>query len=211
MGFVLSVLAKVLKLPFVKGPILFYKGLKKYGLYSWAIFAVFVLPGLIGSYSFLRSQGLEPVFAVPAAFGVEFGGLLSNIVHGFQQMQGAGVVASLIILGGMMSSAANLIWGAIVWVKVNKLVEGQNLSKLYITATGFLFLFFAVSLTLFIDQYVLEEGTRRLAGMTYVLSSPGEALSPMLDVLQSWSSTPETGNATTTLKNISEVNSTMGG
>jgi len=211
MGFILSVLAKVLKLPFVKGPILFYKGLKKFGLYSWVIFAVFVLPGVIGSYSFLRSEGFEPVFAVPAAFGVEFGGLLSNIVHGFQQMQGAGVVASLIILGGLMSSAANLIWGAIVWVKLNKLVEGQNLSKLYITATGLLFLFLAVSLTLFIEQYVLAESTRRLAGMTYVLSSPGEALSPMLDVLQGWSPTPEPGNTTATFINSSIPNSSMGG
>ncbi|MFU1780278.1 hypothetical protein ACM16X_02730 [Haloarcula japonica] len=207
---VASFVLKLLKVPVIKGPLFFLKGLRKLGLYSWLIFFLSVVPGVVGSYQFLISEGVEWYFAVPASVGIEFGGILFNVINAFYQLEGAGILAAAIIVGGILSSLANFLWGVVIWYKVNKAIEGQNLSALYIGLIGSLFLFLCVVFTLVIDQYVLADGVRRLSGMTYVLSSPGEALAPVIDVVQVWSSSPDPGNATS-LINQSSQNGTVGG
>lgn len=155
---------------------LVYKLLKKLNLWYLFLFFVLVLPSLIGTYTFLVSEGVHPVISFFATGGIQFGGQLIEVWNAFWQIQEASLLGALIILFGSGASILRLLWYYYVfnWVADNMEPTVSNATKFLV---GSLILLMSTIIALVIDYYALPSGSH-LSGYTYVLSNPEIILEP---------------------------------
>ena len=145
----------------------------------WVPLVLFVsiIPGILGTYSYLRGEGVEWFLAVPASFGIEFGGQIPTLLNSAQYLTDPTVPVLPLILAAFLGFL-DLYWAWYLFRGFFRLNE-ENVSKstvifLFASALGFCLLF-----TLAVDLYVLPAENLRVSGLTYFLENPGQAVDPV--------------------------------
>lgn len=160
---------------------LIYGLMKKMGLWYPFLFLVVVLPSLVGSYAYLVSQDLNPLFAVIATVGIQFGGQAVEVWNAFFSLQGAGLGEAFVIITGSSLAILRLLWYYYIlnWIADNAEPTVSNFSK---AVVGTIILGMATAFALLVDVYVLQDATY-LSGYTYVLSNPDILVEPLQQFL----------------------------
>lgn len=155
--------------------------LKRTGLWIVLVMLVSIIPQLLGSYTYLRSQGLEWYYALVSAFGVEMGGAMFTMWNNFNGILAGGVEFSTIALViGMGTSITTMLWMIYLWFKANRLMV-KTMPTLPIIIIGMLVFGLMLINTLMIDQYVLTDQSLRVSGMTIFLEHPQESIKPLTE------------------------------
>lgn len=163
-------------------PYLIYKLLKKLKLWYLFLFFVLVVPSLYGTYAYLVSQELNPLLALIATVGIQFGGQGIEVWNAFWSIVGgATLLESLLVFVGASTSILRLLWYYYVWnwIADNKEPTVSNESK-FLVGTGFLLM--ATAFALLVDVWVLPDAPH-LSGYTYIVSNPEIVTEPLIQFL----------------------------
>lgn len=170
------------KIPF-KPIIILFKMLKSSSLILVFLFFVMVVPSIMGTYSYLQYHDVPWYFAVFSSIGIEFGGPIFTILNSLEAYHyAAGPVEKILVLLGIPSAILGAAWFFFGWHRINRFVEGRDLSPMWVHGLGIVFLSMAVVIALMTDQYMLPEESLRVSGLTYFFNSPRAALEPLLNL-----------------------------
>jgi len=154
---------------------LFTKLLKK--LWVPLVLFISIIPGILGTYSYLRGEGVEWFLAVPASLGIEFGGQIPTLVNSAQYLTDPTVPVLPLIVAAFLGFL-DVYWAWYLWklfFRYNEENVSQSTVILFFTGAlvaGLLF-------TLAVDLYVLPAENLRVSGLTYFLENPGQAVDPV--------------------------------
>jgi len=154
---------------------LFTKLLKK--LWVPLVLFVSIIPGILGTYSYLRGEGVEWFLAVPASLGIEFGGQIPTLLNSAQYLTDPTVPVLPLIVAAFLGFL-DVYWAWYLWklfFRYNEENVSQSTVILFFTGAlvaGLLF-------TLAVDLYVLPAENLRVSGLTYFLENPGQAVDPV--------------------------------
>lgn len=154
--------------------------LRKTQLWLPVVFAISVVPQLMGSYAFLREHGVEWYFAAVGAAGVEWGGAVFTIYNTLTQLAVPDVhtgYAAMLLLG-VLSSILSLLWLVYIVTYLNRGLT-PVMGRFHVSILLIAFLSLSLVITLAIDQYMLPGTATRVTGMTYFLEYPRTSLRPI--------------------------------
>lgn len=136
-----------------------------------------IVPGILGTYSYLRRESVEWFIAVPASLGIEFGGQLPTVLNTFQYLNDP-TAGLLPLFTGVAFGFLDLYWAWYLWKGFFKLTE-ENVSRstIYLLGAGFFAMCFAFALT--VDLYILQAENLRVSGLTYFIENPQQAVDPL--------------------------------
>jgi hypothetical protein len=159
-------------------PILIYKLLKKLKLWYLFLFFVLVVPSLYGTYAYLVSQELNPVLALIATVGMQFGGQGIEVWNAaWTIIGGVSLLEGFVVVLGASTSILRLLWYYYVWnwIADNTEPTVSNATKFVV---GSAFLLMATAFALLVDIWALPNAPH-LSGYTYVLSNPEILTEPL--------------------------------
>ena len=156
--------------------------MRRFNLHMLAFFMIFVLPELLGSYAFLRGEGINWYFAVVSAIGVEAGGSGFTAYNNFVAIASGDVgISAPILIFGAIASLTTLFWYIYIWLRFVNFMGGLP-PVAWISIGGIIFALM-VMITLMVDQYMLSGETLRVSGMTYFLENPDQSLDPIYQLM----------------------------
>lgn len=203
-------MSKLAKLKHLKYPFLGYRLFKlKLGLTIG--FFVFILPNMIGTYSYLRFYDIHPIVAAPATFGVEFGGAFFELLNTLNKMQGAQPAEALVLLLGAFWAIHRLMYGVAVVQKFNKWFGSQDNPQIFIALIGLFFFSLTVAFAVAVDIYILPADAQRVPGIVYTLNNIDSTIMPLADSARDHfmqEAVNQTGNQSQTINNTLNKTST---
>jgi hypothetical protein len=136
-----------------------------------------IVPGILGTYSYLRGESVEWFIAVPASFGIEFGGQLPTVLNTFQYLSDP-TAGLLPLIAGVGSGVLDLYWAWYLWKKYFDLTEAEiSTSKIIALFIGIFALCLAFAFT--VDMYILPSENLRVSGLTYFIENPQQVVDPL--------------------------------
>jgi hypothetical protein len=180
----------------VKSAVLFM--LKK--LWIPLVFFGSIVPGILGTYSYLQEESVEWFIAIPASIGIEFGGQIPTILNTFQYLNDP-TAALLPLIIGVGLGVLDVYWAWYLWKGFFNLTE-ENVSRstIYLLGAGFFAMCFAFALT--VDLYILPAENLRVSGLTYFLENPSQAAEPLSQFLGERAAEDSALNQSTNSTNI---------
>jgi hypothetical protein len=162
-----------LVLGLVKSAVLFL--LKK--LWVPLVFFGSIVPGVLGTYSYLQEESVEWFIAIPASIGIEFGGQIPTMLNTVQYLNDP-TAALLPLFVGVGLGVLDVYWAWYLWKGFFSVTE-ENVSRstVYLLGIGFFALCIAFAFT--VDLYILPAENLRVSGLTYFLENPGQAAEPL--------------------------------
>ena len=141
------------------------------------IFFGSIVPGILGTYSYLQGESVEWFLAAPASLGIEFGGQVPTLLNSFQYLNDPSAPILPLIVAALLG-VLDLYWAWYLWSRAVTFVD-SDISPLLVYGIfigGFVFcLVFALA----VDMYVLPAENLRVSGLTYFLENPGQAVDPL--------------------------------
>lgn len=153
----------------------FLKLVKK--LWVPLVLFVSIIPGILGTYSYLRGEGVEWFLAVPASLGIEFGGQIPTLLNSAQYLTDPTVPVLPLMMAAFLGFL-DLYWAWYLFRGFFRLNE-ENVSKSTVIFLFVIGLAVCLVLTLAVDLYVLPAENLRVSGLTYFLENPGQAVDPV--------------------------------
>lgn len=163
----------VLILGYVKSAVLL--SLKK--LWVPLVFFGSIVPGILGTYSYLRAEDVAWFFAAPATLGIEFGGKIPMLVNSLEYLNDP-TSPLLPFLVGSLLGVLNLYWAWYLYSFVIKKVD-PDFSPIILYGTFAVFFLTWISFALVVDIHVLPDQDLQVSGLTYFLENPGQAVDPV--------------------------------
>lgn len=136
---------------------------------------------MIGTYSYLRYYGLNPIISFVATVGIEFGGVFFEVVNILKQLGGAYPTEILVLLIGLLWTLNRLIYGIAIFHKFNEWFGSQDNPQIYSLLVGLAILIPTVTVAVVIDLYVLPADAQRVPGIVYTLSNLDSTIMPLAD------------------------------
>lgn len=136
-----------------------------------------IVPGILGTYSYLQEESVEWFIAIPASIGIEFGGQIPTMLNTFQYLNDP-TAALLPLFVGIGLGFLDVYWAWYLWKGFFSVTE-ENVSRstVYLLGLGFFALCIAFAFT--VDLYILPAENLRVSGLTYFLENPEQALDPV--------------------------------
>jgi hypothetical protein len=136
-----------------------------------------IVPGILGTYSYLQRESVEWFIAIPASIGIEFGGQIPTMLNTFQYLNEP-TAALLPLIVGVGLGVLDVYWAWYLWKGFFTVTE-ENVSRstVYLLGIGFFALCIAFAFT--VDLYILPAENLRVSGLTYFLENPGQAAEPL--------------------------------
>lgn len=160
-------------LGYVKSAVLL--SLKK--LWVPLVFFFSIVPGILGTYSYLRGEEVAWFFAAPATLGIEFGGKIPMLVNSLEYLTDPTSPLLPFVIGSVLG-VLNLYWAWYLYSFVIKKVD-PDFSPIILYGTFALFFLTWISFALVVDMHVLPDQDLQVSGLTYFLENPGQAVDPV--------------------------------
>ena len=136
-----------------------------------------IVPGIMGTYSYLRGADVAWFFAAPATLGIEFGGKIPMLVNSIEYLNDPASPLLPFLIGSLLG-VLNLYWAWYLYSFLIKKVD-PDFSPIILYGTFAVFFLTWISFALVVDIHVLPDQDLQVSGLTYFLENPGQVLDPV--------------------------------